>query len=112
MKPYIVKNNEFLKYFSKLPQRNKIHLIPTLNRNQLNTISEICKNFLSKNLTTCPKIIRKVKPSKKKKNKAISLKTTPLYKKKKILQSRSGGAILSILIPLAASLIGSLISKK
>ena len=64
MKPYIVKNNEFLKYFSKLPERNKIHLIPTLNRNQLNTISEICKNVLSKNLTTCPKIIRKVKPSK------------------------------------------------
>ena len=112
MKHYIIKNNEFLKYFSKLPQRNKIHLIPTLNRNQLNTISEICKNFLSKNLTTCPKIIRKVKPSKKKKIKSISLKTTPLYKKKKILQSRSGGAILSVLIPLAASLIGSLISRK
>ena len=111
MKPYIVKNNEFLKYFSKLPQRNKIQLIPTLNRNQLNTISEICKNFLSKNLTTCPKIIRKVKPSKKE-IKSVSLKTTPLYKKKKILQSRSGGAILSVLIPLAASLIGSLISRK
>ena len=110
MKPYIVKNNEFLKYFLKLPQRNKIHLIPTLNRNQLNTISEICKNFLSKNLTTCPKII-KVKPSKKE-IKFISLKTTPLYKKKKILQSGSGGAILSVLIPLAASLIGSLISRK
>ena len=44
--------------------------------------------------------------------KSISLKTTPLYKKKKILQSRSGGAILSVLIPLAASLIGSLISRK
>ena len=111
MKPYIVKNNDFLKYFSKLPQRNKIHLIPTLNRNQLNNISEICKNFLSKNLTTCPKIIRKVKPSKKE-IKSISLKTTPLYEKKKILQSRSVGAILSVLIPLAASLIGSLISRK
>ena len=48
MKPYIIKNNEFLKYFSKLPQKNKIHLIPTLNRDQLNTISEICKNFLKK----------------------------------------------------------------
>ena len=66
MKPYIAKNNEFLKYFfSKLPQKNEIHLIPTLNRDQVNTISEICKNFLKKNLTTCPKIIRKVKPSQK-----------------------------------------------
>ena len=112
MKPYIIKNNEFLKYFSNLPQKNKIHLIPTLNRGQLNTISEICKNFLRKNLTTCPKIIKKkVKPSQKE-IKAISLKTTPLYKKKKNLQSRSGGAILSILLPLAASLIGSLITRR
>ena len=112
MKPYIVKNNEFLKYFSQLPQNNKIHLIPTLNRDQLNTISEICKNFLVINLTTCPKIIRKVKPSQKE-IKAIALKKTPLYKKeKKNVQSRSGGAILSVLLPLAASLIGSLITKR
>ena len=48
MKSYIIKNNEFLKYFCKLPQKNKIHLIPTLNKDQLNTISEICKNFLKK----------------------------------------------------------------
>ena len=111
MKPYIIKNNEFLKYFSKLPQKNKIHLIPTLNRDQLNTISEICKNLKKKNLTTCTKIIRKVKPSQME-IKAIALKKTPLYKKKKILQSRSGGAILSLLLPLAASLIGSLITKR
>ena len=51
MKPYIVKNNEFLKYFSELPQKKKkkkIHLIPTLNRDQLNTISEFRKNFSKK----------------------------------------------------------------
>ena len=54
MKPYIIKNNEFLKYFSKLPQKNKIHLIPTLNRDQLNTISEICKNFLKKRFNNLP----------------------------------------------------------
>ena len=65
MKPYIVKNNEFPNYLFKLSEKNKIHLIPTLNRDQVNTISEICKTFLKKNLTTCPKIIRKVKPSQK-----------------------------------------------
>ena len=48
MKPYIVKNNEFLNYFSKLPQENKIRLIQTLNKDQVNTIFEICKNFLKK----------------------------------------------------------------
>ena len=111
MKPYIVKNNEFLRYFSKLPSKKQKHLIPTLNTNQLNTISEICKNFLNKNLTTCPKIIKKVKPAQKE-IKNIALKKTPLYKKKKILQSRSGGAILSVLLPLAATLITSLIARK
>ena len=44
MKPYIVRNNEFLNYFSKLPQKDIICLIPTLNKNQVNSISEICKN--------------------------------------------------------------------
>ena len=110
MKPYILTNNEFLNFFSKLPLKSKRHLIPTLNRGQINTISEICKNFLSKNLTKCPRIIRKVK-SAKREIKAVSLKSVPLYRKKQILQSRSGGAILSVLLPLAATLIGSLIRK-
>ena len=52
------------------------------NRDQLNTISEICKKCLKKKLTTCPKIIRKVKPSQKE-IKAIALKKTPLYKRRK-----------------------------
>ena len=55
--------------------------------------------------------MKKVKPSQKE-IKTISYKTTPLYKKKKILQSRSGGAILSVLLPLAASLIGFLITRR
>ena len=111
MKPYIVKNKEFLQYFSKLSPKNKIQIIPSLKREELNTISEICKNFLTQNLTTCPKVIKKLKPYKKD-IKKFSLKTTPQYKKKKILQSRSGGAIFSVLLPIAASLIGSLIARK
>ena len=111
MKPYIVKNKAFLEYFSKLPNKNRRNIIPTLNRDQLNTISEICKKFLKKNLTSCPKIIKKLKPAKKEIH-SLTLKTTPLYKKKKILQSRSGGAILSVLLPIAASVIGSLLSRK
>ena len=110
MKPYILTNNEFLNFFSKLPLKSKQQLIPTLNRGEINTTSEVCKNFLSKNLTKCPRIIRKVK-SAKREIKAISLKSVPLYRKKKILQSRSGGALLSILLPLAATLLGSLIRK-
>ena len=111
MKPYIVKQKEFLNFFNNLSPKSKRDIIPNLNKDQLNAISEICKNFLNRNLTHDPKIIKKVKHCKKEIN-AISLKKTPLYKKKKILESRQGGAILSVLLPLAASLITSLISRK
>ena len=111
MKPYIIKHKEFLKFFAKLPPKSKSQLIPTLNKEQLNTISEICKNFLNRKLTQDPKIVRKVK-SAEKEIKTVSLKSIPLYKKKKILKTRQGGAILSVLLPLAASLITSLITKK
>ena len=111
MKPYIVKHKEFLDFFVNLPSKSKRHLIPALNRGQVNTISEICKNFLNHTLTSDPKIIKKVKPAKKEIN-VVSLKKTPLYKKKKILQSRKGGAILSVLLPLAASLFTSLFTRK
>ena len=110
MKPYVVKNTDFLKFFANLRPLHRTKLIHSLDRNQINTISEICKKILKKNLTTCPKIIKKLTKAKKQ-IKSISLKTTPLSKKKKILQSRTGGAILSVLLPIAASLIGSLISR-
>ena len=110
MKPYLLKNKEFLNFFNKLSPRKKNQLIPILSKDQLCTISEVCKNFLRRNLTEKPEIINKVKRSKKE-IKTIALKSTPLYKKKKILQTRKGGAILSVLVPLAASIITSLIAK-
>ena len=111
MKPYIVTNKEFLHFFNQLPPKTKRDFIPTLKKNHVNTISEVCKNFLNRKLTRDSKVISKIKPSRKE-IKAVSLKTTPLYKKKKILQSKRGGAILSVLLPLAASLITSLFTKK
>ena len=79
MKPYLVNNKEFLKYFSKLPQKNKIYLIPTLNRDQLNTISEICKNVFEKKkkINNLSKNNKKVKPSQKE-IKAIAFKKNTL----------------------------------
>ena len=111
MTPYVVKNKEFLEFFCNLSPRGQRKLIPILARDQLNTISEICKNFLRRNLTEDRDIIKKVKPSQKE-IKSVALKTTPLYQKKKILRTRRGGAILSILLPLAASIVTSLLTKK
>ena len=110
MKPYVIKNKQFIEFFSKLPSHKKRKFVPILSRDHINTISEVCKNFLNYNVTKDPNIIKKLKPSKKE-IKSISLKTIPLYKKKNILQSRKGGAILSILLPIAASIITSLLTK-
>ena len=111
MKPYIVKHRDFLKFFRNLTPKSKLQIIPNLNKDQVNSISEICKNFLKRNITQDPKVIKKLKSSRKE-IKTLALKTTPLYKKKKILQTRQGGAILSVLLPLAASFITSLFMKK
>ena len=110
MKPYILKNQEFLTFFNKLGKTSKHKLVSNLNKNHVDTISEVCKNFLQKNLTQDPQIIKKVK-SARKEIKQVALKSTPIYKKKKILQTRKGGFILSVLLPLATTLISSLISK-
>ena len=110
MKPYIIRHKDFLSYFSRLSPNQQRQVIPTLNRNHLNTISEVCKNFLNRQLTQDPKIVRRLKRSKKEIN-SISLKSLPLYQKRKILQTRKGGAILSVLLPLAATLVSTLLSK-
>ena len=111
MKPYIIRHKDFLSYFSRLTPKEQQQVVPSLNRNHLNTISEVCKKFLKCQLTRDPKVIKKLKRSGEEIN-SISLKSVPLYQKRKILQTRKGGAILSILLPLAASVITSLLSRK
>ena len=110
MKPYIIQHHDFLSYFNRLNPKQQQQVIPTLNKNHMNTIAEVCKNFLNCKLTKNPKVIQNLKPSKKE-IKTITLKKVPLYQKRKILQSRKGGAILSILLPLAATLATSLLSR-
>ena len=110
MKPYVLQNKEFIDFFLKLSPRKQKKLIPGLSKDQVNTISEVCKNFLKRNLTQSPNVVKKLRKVRKE-IKTIALKTIPLYKKKRVLQSRKGGAILSVLLPLAASVITSLIAK-
>ena len=110
MKPHVIQNKEFIEFFCKLSPQKKQKLIPVLSKDQINTISEICKNFLKRNLTEDPATVKKLRQSEKE-IKNIALKTLPLYKKKKILQTRKGGAILSVLLPIAASIVTSLLAK-
>ena len=111
MKSYLERNKDFLQFFHRLTPKQRNAILPNLSGNHINTIAEIFRNFLNKNLTHDKKVIRKVQHCKNE-IRAVALKQTPHYKKKQILQSRRGGAILSVLLPLAAGLISSLITRR
>ena len=111
MKSLLEKNKEFILFLNNLSKAERQKILSTVCGKYINTIAEIFQNFLKLQLTRDPNIIRKVK-SYKKEIKFISQKKSPIYQKKKILQSKKGGAILSILLPLAASVITSLIGSR
>lgn len=105
------KNKEFILFLNKLSKKERSKILQNLGSPYINTISEIFSNFLLQNLTQNHSVIKKVKQYKNE-VRAISKKKAALHLKKKILTGRKGGAILSVLLPLAASLITSLISRK
>ena len=101
-------NKEFVLFLSRLTTQDRNRIIDVLGGQYINTISEIFQNFLKKNLTQDLNDIRKL-VGYRKEVREIALKKTPIHIKKRILQSRKGGAILSVLLPLAAGLITSLL---
>ena len=100
-------NNDFIKFLSKLPPQMRQKLLSSLTSTHINTISEIFNNFLLKNLTQDSKVIKRLQKYKNQITE-VSRKKTPIYKRKKILKSRKGGAILNILLPIAAAVVSSL----
>ena len=103
-KSLIDKNREFVIFLSLVPARERGKIIAVLGGRYINTISEIFQNFLKKNLTQDISDIRKLTRYRQE-VREVALRRNPLYKRKRILRSRKGGAILSVLLPLAASLI-------
>ena len=111
MKTRLEGNNHFILFLNSLHPSDRRKIISQLSGEYINTIVEIFSNFLKRGLTTDPNIIVKVKPhSRIVKN--LTLRKVPLYQKKKILQGKQGGALLSLLLPIAASLITGLISGR
>ena len=100
---------DFIQFLNKLSPENRNKLICSLSGYHINTLSEIFKNFLLKNITTNPKTIKRLKPYKKEVGE-VAKRKTPIYKKRKILKSIKGGAILSILLPVATAILSTLFS--
>ena len=109
-KPLLVRNKHFLKFFSSLSPVKRKKLISTLATSQVNTVSEICQNFLKRKLPCTPAALKKLRPLRPTIY-GLCSRRTPLYEKKRLMKSSRGGALLSVLLPLAVTAVSSLISK-
>ena len=65
---------------------------------------------MNKKLTENPSILKKLKKYAKE-IRLVALKKTSLKNKKKVLNSQRGGALLSILLPIATAVISGLLRK-
>lgn len=107
--PRICEHKDLISLLQKLKtKKKKSTLISILSREQINAICEIFFNFLRRNLTTDLKVIKKLKKFKPLIQK-IGSKSTRLRVKRTLLGSKRGGGVLSILLPIAASFIASLV---
>ena len=76
----------------------------------INAISEVISNGICGNLPLNKSDIEKLKPFRRL-MKSLSNKTVKVGERKKLMISKKGGSLLSIIIPLAATAITSLISR-
>ena len=105
--PLILTHRKLILLLRKLDPRNRKSLLGQLNKDHIQCLSEIFSNFLKKHLTLNPKIIKKLRHYQSE-IREIARKKTSLKKKKGILTSKRGGNILSIILPLATTLISKL----
>ena len=76
----------------------------------INAISEVISNGICGNIPLNKSDIEKLKPFRRL-MKSLSNKTVKVGERKKLMISKKGGSLLSIIIPLAATAITSLISR-
>ena len=108
--PLLLSNKEFLIFLNSLPLDKKKKVLSTLSKKHVDSISEIFINFLNHHLPIADKIIKRLAKFKKE-ARLLALKKTPVKKKINILKSNRGGALLSALLPVAVTLISSLLRK-
>ena len=108
--PLAVVHKDLVLLLAKLSPEKRKKVISALGKKHIDCLAEVFLNFLKNNLTRSSKVLRSLKKYKNHIRK-VANKGVSAVKKKKILRSQTGGAILSILLPLAASVITSLLTK-
>ena len=86
-------------------------MVKSLPNPVINALSEVILNGFCGDIPLNKSDIEKLKPFKKM-MKLLSTKSNKVGVRKKLMGSKRGGALLSIILPLAAAAITSLISKK
>ena len=104
----LVQEADFLTFLNRQTPADRRKLVSQLSTPQLKCVSEILSNFLKGNLSSDKVIIKKLKP-KRNTIRTLARKKTPLGIKREILSSKQGGSILSVILPLVASLVSSLV---
>ena len=107
--PAVVQEKEFLQFFAKQKPDKRRRLIAQLQRPQLNSLSEVFSNLLRGNLGgKGTRIITLLRPYRNSIRK-LTLKSTSLKEKKKILSSKRGGNILGLILPVVAKLLKNIL---
>ena len=98
--------------FLKSKDKTKIkEIVKNLPNPVINALSEVILNGFCGNIPLNKSDIEKLKPFRKL-MKLLSNKSNKVGSRKKLMGSKKGGSLLSIILPLAATVITSLISKK
>ena len=96
----------FIKFLKNKSEREIRTVVKNLPIQLINVLSEIILNCLAGNITKKPKNIELLKPYSNLMKQIATRKNS--YKNRKfLLASKNGGGLLSLLLPLAASVIGT-----
>ena len=101
----------FIKFLKNKSEREIRTVVKNLPIQLINVLSEIILNCLGGNITKKPKNIELLKPYRKL-MKQIAKRKNSYNNRKSLLASKKGGGLLSLLLPLAATVIGSLVNSK
>lgn len=103
----LIENGMFLRTCKNKSKCN--HAIKNANAEEIRALCECAKNILIGNVSVSPHTLKKLRPYKKH-LKFLSLKSNPIYKKKKVLQ-QGKGFFLPVLASIASTLVSSLLNK-
>ena len=110
-KPLASQYCNFILFLKTKDEKTIKEIVKSLPNNVINALSEVILNGLCGNIPLNSTDIDKLKPFKKL-MKSLSNKSIKVSERKRLMSSKKGGSLLSILLPLATSVITSLISRK